>query len=317
MLLPIWQGGRTASQDDVTLKTLRRLPHTYLFHQADGWKKVRENIASYEPYGQAGEEYRRRADGWEVADPMADRPFCYETKEETGIMSTAYAFALTGERKYALKLADFFRRFSNPVDGYPARKRGCSQSYVQEGHFFKHLAVAYDMIFDSGVLTDGDKAAMEHCFRLYMRMLDVHLLDGWISNWLLSELHGVLFCALTLQDMDLALRFTFGPGVSSSNSAMEYSMTAGGTSALWAITPGCPPLCSMLLMPCFPLAIICCIPISKSPLIWRSPPRIGEKRRKSDPECTTRSGAETGRHRSASRICLTRSEEHTSELQSR
>lgn len=206
------QGSRCASQDTVTLYTMSRLPHPYLYHNQDGWHKVRENIEQYPPYQQPFQAYLKKAETWTVSNPLAGQPYCYETQEEAGVMSTAYAFALTGDLGYARKLAGFYRLFSNPLTGYPAKKRGCSHSYVQEGHFFKHLAVGYDVICDSGVLTGEEKADFECCFRLYMEMLDVHLLNGHISNWHLSELQGALFCALALQDMERALRFTFGDG---------------------------------------------------------------------------------------------------------
>ena len=206
------QGGASAGEDSVKLLTMRSLPHPYLYHNAAKWREVRENIDRYQPYGKEYEMYREKADCWTVTEPLENRPFCYDTKNEDGIMSCAYLFALTGKKQYAEKLADFFRRFTDPENGYPARKRGCSQSYVQEGHFFKHLAVGYDILLSSGILTNGEKAAVEGCFRLYMEMLDVHILDGHISNWILSELQGALFCALTLQDMERAERFAFGPG---------------------------------------------------------------------------------------------------------
>lgn len=209
----VWgQGSSISCQDSAELKTLRHIQHPYLYHNLAQWKQSWENIRSYGPYREDFEEYRRTADAWRVTDTREGRPFCYETAVESGVMSAAYLYALTGEQGYAEKLADFFRRFSDPVKGYPARKRGCSQSYVQEGHFFKHLAVAYDIVCDSGLLTGEDKAAVERCFRLYMEMLDMHVRDGRISNWLLSELQGAAFCALAIQDMDRALRFVFGSG---------------------------------------------------------------------------------------------------------
>lgn len=199
-------------QDSVSLQTLRRLPHPYLYHSAEGWKAVVGKLTAHDFYSGAWEKYRSAAEGWVVTDPLPGRELCYETKVEENVMSTAYLYAVTGERRHAEKLADFYRRFSNPLTGYPARKKGCSQSYVQEGHFFQHLAIGLDIIYDSGVLSKQELARMEQCFRIYMEILDVHVRDGHISNWLLSELTGALFCALTLQDMDLALRFAFGPG---------------------------------------------------------------------------------------------------------
>lgn len=202
------QGG----SDTVTLKTLRRLPHPYLYHDLEGWRKVRENIERYEPYWEPARKLRDDADSWQVRDPMEGRDFCYVLKTEDAVMSAAYLYAISGDAKYARKLLDFFRRFADPVTGYPARKRGCSASYVQEGHFFKHMAAAWDILLGSGLPTEGDKAAMEAVFRLYMDILDVHIRDGHISNWILSELQGALFSALVIGDMDRALRFAFGPG---------------------------------------------------------------------------------------------------------
>ncbi len=197
--------------DTVTLRTLRRLPHPFLYHTAEGWKKVRENILRYEPYHAPAKVLRDRADAWTVTDPLPGRSFCFELKTEDSVMSAAYMLAISGDRRYGEKLLDFFRRFSGP-DGYPARLRGCSASYVQEGHFFKHLAVAWDILCASGLPGEEDRAAMERVFRLYLEILDTHILSGQISNWILSELQGALFSALVLEDMDQALRFTFGPG---------------------------------------------------------------------------------------------------------
>lgn len=206
------QGSMQAYEECLELKTLCSLPHPYLYHDKAGWQQVKENAESCEAYRRLLQEYGRIAEQWTPAAPREGKPFCYETKEETFLMPTAYLYALTGEQKYAGKIAEFFRYFSNPAKGYPARKRGCSQSYVQEGHFFKHLASAYDIICESGELTKEDREAVEQCFRLYMDTLDRHILDGHISNWILSEVQGALFCALAIQDMDRALRFAFGRG---------------------------------------------------------------------------------------------------------
>ncbi len=212
-LLRVWgQDGAGSCEDSVSLRTGRRLAHPYLYHDAEGWRDVKEKLEAHAFYEPAFQEYRSAADGWMVTDPLPGRDFCYETAVETNVMSAAYLYAITGEHVWAEKLADFYRRFSDPETGYPARKKGCSQSYVQEGHFFQHLAIGLDIIWDSGVLSEKELAQMEGCFRLYMELLDSHVRSGHISNWILSELTGALFCALTLQDMDMALRFAFGPG---------------------------------------------------------------------------------------------------------
>jgi len=126
-------------------------------------------------------------------------------------MSCAYMYSITGEKRYAEKIAAFFRLFTDMETGYPVRKKGCSQSYVQEGHFFQHLALAYDMIYGAGVLSEEEHRRIELCFRIYMEILDRHICCGHISNWTLSELTGAVYCAMVLQDFERMERFLFGP----------------------------------------------------------------------------------------------------------
>lgn len=204
--------GSCTGMSEVSLKTLRNLPHPYIYHNKAGWKAVREKIDTYPCYEPAFRRYIKDAEEWVVTPTMEGRPFCYETKVEHQLMSSAYAYILTGDRRYAEKLAAYFRYFTDPVHGYPARKRGCSQSYVQEGHFFQHMAIPYDIIYDSGVLTEDDKTAIEATFRLYMDMLGRDVCSGHISNWVISEIQGALYCAMAIQDMDLIQRFAFGNG---------------------------------------------------------------------------------------------------------
>lgn len=212
------QGLSRSYENRFELKTLRSIPHPYLYHDADGWKKVGENIEKSETFKKAFKQYQSVADAWEVTDVMEHREYCYETKEENNFMSCAYSMAITGDSKYGEKLLKFFRFFSNPKKGYPKRLRGCSQSYVQEGHFFKHIASAYDILCGASklcgknLLTDEDEKQMEKCFRIYIDQLDDHVKDGHISNWYLSELQGALFSALVIQDIDKTERFMFGHG---------------------------------------------------------------------------------------------------------
>ncbi|MCD8336692.1 MAG: hypothetical protein LUD18_05330 [Lachnospiraceae bacterium] len=167
--------GRTTSTQTVRLETMRSLPHPYIYHNREGWREVAEKIRRYPCYQPAYQEYLSAAEQWEVHPPLAGKDYCYYTEEETGMMSAAYAYAFTGKREYAEKIALFFRYFTDEEDGYPARKRGCSQSYVQEGHYFQHLAIPYDIIADAGVMTGREKAAVEKSFRLYMDILDIRV----------------------------------------------------------------------------------------------------------------------------------------------
>lgn len=206
--------GDGAAAAELRLSTLCELPHPYIYHDADGWAAVAARLrdpvkgARYRPQF---ERWRADADAWTPTPPAPGQPYCYYTDIENCTMACGYLYAITGERRYAEKLAAFFRFFTDEQTGYPARLRGCHQSYVQEGHFFQHLAIPYDLIWDSGVLTPADHAAIEGCFRLYMAMLDKDIRRGHISNWVLSEVTGALYCALAIQDWELAERFAFGP----------------------------------------------------------------------------------------------------------
>ncbi|MGG1515570.1 hypothetical protein ABE504_09165 [Paenibacillus oryzisoli] len=206
--------GDSSSSVEIVLKTLRKLPHPYIYHTEAKWQEVRERIDRHASFQPGYAQIIADADAWEVVPPVPvdERDYCYNTSEEHGIMSAAYAYALTKERKYAEKVAAFLRYFIDEEKGYPRKKKGCSASYVQEGHFFQHLAIPYDIIYDAGVLTQEEHQGVERTFRIYMDILDHHLQRGHISNWLLSEITGALYCALAIQDIERALRFAFGPG---------------------------------------------------------------------------------------------------------
>ncbi|ASA21662.1 hypothetical protein [Paenibacillus donghaensis] len=198
----------------VELKTLRSLAHPYIYWSKEQWAERRMLIDRHESFIPGYQRILEDADSWVVQPPVPvdERDYCYDTAEEHYIMSAAYAYALTGNKRYAEKVAQFFRYFIDKDTGYPTKKKGCSQSYVQEGHFFQHLAIPYDIIHDTGVLTPAEHQGVETCFRMYMDILDHHIRSGHMSNWLLSEITGAFYCALAIQDMERALRFVFGPG---------------------------------------------------------------------------------------------------------
>ena len=186
--------GDSAGAEEVSFWTLRRLGHPYIYHTREKWQEVAANIRNEEVFQAGYNKLKQDADSWMVTPPVpfGERDYCYDTGEEHFIMSCAYVYSITGEHRYAEKIADFFRYFADAKTGYPVRKKGCSQSYVQEGHFFQHLALSYDMIFDSGVLTKKEHDGIEKCFRIYMEILDRHIRSGHISNWTLSELTGAV-----------------------------------------------------------------------------------------------------------------------------
>ncbi len=201
--------GDGGSQTELTLITMSILAHPFIYHDRSGWQAAGRRGRELPQFAASYNTYIRDADAYIVAPPEADKPYCYPTQVELDLMACAYAYGMTENITYAQKIADFFRHFTG---AYMVRERGCSQSYVQEGHFFQHLAICYDMIHDAGVLTAADHAAVEDCFRLYMAILDRHLYSGHTSNWLLSEITGALYCAFALQDPERVLRFATGVG---------------------------------------------------------------------------------------------------------
>ncbi|WP_340398154.1 hypothetical protein NST50_16720 [Paenibacillus sp. FSL E2-0202] len=211
-ILQFTAGGDSSSSVQVEFKTLKRLAHPYIYYNKEQWRATAEKIAAHDQFKSGYEKLIADAEAWVVTPPVSDRDYCYNTSEEHYLMSAAYAYALTNEIKYAEKIASFLRYFMDEENGYPSKKKGCSQSYVQEGHFFQHLAIPYDIIHNSGVLTPEEHRGVEKCFRIYMDILDKHLQRGHISNWLLSEITGAFYCALAIEDIEQALRFVFGNG---------------------------------------------------------------------------------------------------------
>lgn len=83
---------------------------------------------------------------------------------------------------------------------------------MQEGHFFKHLLLPLDIIYDTGFVTEELKEKLKKCLYIYMDTLDYHVRNGHISNWLLSELVGGAYAAMVVQDFHYIQRFVYGPG---------------------------------------------------------------------------------------------------------
>jgi hypothetical protein len=199
--------------------TACEVPHPNILHTQARWREVRDKVAKHDWAREEQARLVKQADGWnvpEIAQPPKNDPgdqmgpFLFSTREEINLLAAAVAYQLTGEKKYAEKVATFLRRLSDPERGYPKTLRGCNQSLVQEGHLFQHNAMAYDMIADSGVLTAADRAQVERTFRLYIETIRLEAATGSINNWNLSELCGALYCALAVGDLSLADRYLNG-----------------------------------------------------------------------------------------------------------
>jgi hypothetical protein len=218
-LLQAIGNGDAATATQLKFITTCELPHPYILHTAAGWQEVRDKVAKYNWAKDAQAEILNKAAAWrvpEIADPAKAPddtygPYVFATTEENNLLAAGYAWQLTGDRKFAEKVALFLRRLSDPVRGYPATLRACNQSLVQEGHFFQHTAMAYDMILDSGILTPADRRQIENTFRLLMETIARASDYGPINNWNLSEDCGAFYCALAMQDLVAADRWFSGP----------------------------------------------------------------------------------------------------------
>jgi len=213
--------GQAANAATLDFVTAVQVPHPYIMHTRAGWDEVREKVKKYAWAKEQQNNLLKTAQDWtvpQIAQPPVNDPndnsgpFVFATTNENGLMANAAAWQLTGDRKYAEKVALFLKRLSDPAAGYPKTLRACNQSLVQEGHFFQHNAMAYDMILDSGVLSEADQAQIEQTFRLLLHTIDLSNRDGAINNWNLSEVTGAFYCSLVMGDLAQADRFFTGPG---------------------------------------------------------------------------------------------------------
>jgi hypothetical protein len=218
-LLQAIANGDAANASQLKFVTTSRVPNPFILHNAARWQEVRDRIAKYPWAREKADEIIKKATDWKVPD-IADPakapddtygPYVFVTQTENDFMNCGFAYQLTGDKKFAEKVAVFLRRLSDPARGYPATLRGCNQSLVQEGHWFQHIAKAYDMTLLSGVYSDADKAQMEKTFRAFFETLRRANDYGPVNNWNVSEVIGGFYGALVLGDLAEADRWFSGP----------------------------------------------------------------------------------------------------------
>lgn len=204
--------GRGDEGERLELTTLRKLTHPYVIMTEAEWDGVRKKIVGNPQMQDLLGMYTRRAEGWEVPEIRRDAPFLFETHHSHEAHNAIVAWKVTGRSEFAEKAALFLKRLVNPVNGYRTTMRACHQQLVHEGEFFKHMAAVYDLLYDSAYLSEEDRRHTELCFRLYMDVIDGSMGTGDISNWMLAELAGALYCSQALQDRERMNRFLYGPG---------------------------------------------------------------------------------------------------------
>ncbi|MDF7808799.1 heparinase II/III family protein [Pontiellaceae bacterium B12219] len=199
--------------------TVSYLEHPYILFTKEGWDAIRKKAETVEWAKEAAQEYIAKADNWTVPALNKDgisrsnnQVYLYSTYEEKNVEAAAIAYQLTGDEKYAEKVALFLRQLSDPEEGYPKTNQGCNASLVQEGHFFQRMAIAYDLIYNSAALSEEDHTNIAHTFRLYQKIIDSSLNWCITGNWRVSMLTGAAFSALAIQDLHTADRFITGSG---------------------------------------------------------------------------------------------------------
>ncbi len=224
--------GKDAGSIEYT--TVSYLEHPYILFDKAGWDAIREKAATVDWAKAAAEAYIAKADQWNVPALNTDQLgrathqlYLYKTQEEKNVEAAAIAYQLTGDKKYAEKAALFLRQLSDPATGYPKTNQGCDANLVQEGHFFQRMAIAYDLIYNSGALSAEDHANIAHTFRLYQKTIDSSLNWTITGNWRVSMLTGAAFAALAIQDLHTADRFITGTG------GMEDQFSNGVMSDGW------------------------------------------------------------------------------------
>jgi len=217
--LAVMPSARPAAETVFPLITVRALPHPFALHTAAGWQEVRAKAEKYDWAKKRAAEYVRNAEQWQPPERAVfmlsrdtGRPCLTPTTEEAKLMDTAIAWQMTGNRTFAAKAAKFLLMISHPQNGYPVTRQAGHQASVQEGHFFQHLAQAYDLIHDAGVLTDTERRQIEATLRLFATSALRNTSPAG-ANWAVSSLTGAFFCALVLQDFYLVDQLLFAPSM--------------------------------------------------------------------------------------------------------
>ena len=210
--LNVIPNGDGAQGQTLEFYSVRYLPHPYITNTEKGWDEVKEKAKNYEWAGKLADMYIQRAEEWEVPEAGWVNNGMFETVNAHKCYNSAIAWKLTGRREFAEKSAEFLKRLSDRENGYPKRRKACSQQLVHEGEFFKSCAMAYDLIHDEDVISPELHEDIHYTFRLFVDFLDWALSDGGISNWSLAEIAGALYCSMDLQDRERIDRFVFGKG---------------------------------------------------------------------------------------------------------
>jgi hypothetical protein len=122
----------------------------------------------------------------------------------------AFAYALSGDERLARKVAEILLAYADVYPTYPVTgaKGRATSSTLHEAPWAINLSTAYDFIYNSGVLSDEDKAKIEgNLFRPCAEVLRIcnHRTKGNWRSWAIAGLGVVGFCIGEREYIDEAL----------------------------------------------------------------------------------------------------------------
>lgn len=203
------------------LVTARALGGPSLIHTEAEWQEVRDKVAKYDWAKQTLAACVGKAEGWKVPQAASPEeharaperhPYVFMNNQFDILYPVTTAWLVTGNRAYGEKLALFLRRLADEQTGYPAILAGTSMGEPQEGGNFQNVAIAYDAIRDSGLLSPADQAAIARTLRLFQdEFADLALGQGNVGNWSTAAAVGALMGAFALGDLAAADKYLYGP----------------------------------------------------------------------------------------------------------
>lgn len=195
----------------ITLYALRELPHPCVIFDPDLLTEIRQKISRADWAKTAYEKAYKAAEEWSYPSIDFNNDYLFDTAHAHYARDCAIVYQISGEIRFAKKVASFLREWSSP-DGYRRLPRAGNQELVHDGEFFKSVACAYDLIYDWEGWTNEDRNNIEQTMRFYMEYMDSEICSGEASNWLLAEIAGAVYSAAVLGDKERMERFLYGPG---------------------------------------------------------------------------------------------------------
>lgn len=196
----------------VEFYTSRKRAHPYLLLNPEEIEEVKRKMKTY-PW--AAENYQKCVEEekeWKAPKISGKTRYLFLTSDGHHARKCAILYRLGAGEEYKEKAVEFLKELSDPERGYVKNPRACNQELVHEGEFFKSVAFAYDLVYDSTELSIENHKNIEAVLRKFMDGIHWEEQKGNVSNWLLAETEGALYCAAVLLDMHMVYRFLYGTG---------------------------------------------------------------------------------------------------------